>query len=678
MCIPDPNLYSHSMKSLFFIPLGICLATAVCHAAPKVLLAQADTSKIAQVKTGTLQTADASWWGFDKTDATDCLQNAINSGVPKLIVDNTGSDWIINKPLQLVSNQTLIFSGGVVIQAKKDCFHGKTDSLFEGSNLTNLTMQGEGTAILRMRKADYQDPAKYSRAEWRMGIKLSNCTNVIIRNFTVTQTGGDGLYLGASPKGANKNVLVEDMNFDANHRLGMAVISVDGLTIRRTKFVNTLGTGPNGGIDFEPNYVGQQLKNILLEDCVFDNNIKGGGVDISPAVFDGSTQPISLTFKRCHFGGNAVGISTNTSNAKTIQPVSGNVTLIDCVFDHNKINLRDPVVGGIHYLFQNCTLDYSPKPDFKPGWNSTPVSIICKRPPAGYAIGNVTFDHTTIINDGKRAPIEVLLQGQGDLSDTISGTLFIKSDGKTTPFDLSGFIQKQRDELQKINAQKPATIDLKTLQAPKTGAPREGNKMMYLQGAFTFLQYAEKGQQITINVTVRKVYPTKTTVDLIAPSGKKLQTYDLPLTNQPFPITFTAAETGLYRVVRKSTFSQRVDITSANPGNGLLVDGQLPFLPLAGKLYFQVPAGVSNFNIGVASDSSVDVALLNPAGKEVERRDNLKSMQLFSARRADASKSEIWSLDFSHPIWIINVHMYAPLAPLVSTNPATLLLAPEK
>jgi hypothetical protein len=174
------------------------------------------------------------------------------------------------------------------------------------------------------------------------------------------------------------------------------------------------------------------------------------------------------------------------------------------------------------------------------------------------------------------------------------------------------------------------------------------------------------------------VYPTETTVDLIAPSGKKLETYNLPLTNKPFPITFTAEETGLYRVVRKSTFSQRVDITSANPGNGLLAYGQLPFLPLEGKLYFQVPAGVKDFTIGIASDTAVDVALLNPEGKEVERRDNLKSMHLFSGSRADASKSEIWLLDFSKSVWIVFLHMYAPLVPVVSTNPATLLLAPGK
>lgn len=103
----------------------------------------------------------------------------------------------------------------------------------------------------------------------------------------------------------------------------------------------------------------------------------------------------------------------------------------------------------------------------------------------------------------------------------------------------------------------------------------------------------------------------------------------MPLTNKPFPISFTAEETGLYRVVRASTFSQRIDITSAQPGNGLLSDGDLQFLPIAGRLYFQVPAGVKNFKIGVATDSTADVALLDASGKEVERHNNVASVQLF-------------------------------------------------
>jgi hypothetical protein len=674
------------MKPLLFIPLGICLATTGCYAAapaaPKVLLAQAaiqdHSQQIAQIKAGTLKTADASWWGFSSDDATDCLQNAINSGVPKLIVDNTGSDWIINKPLSLVSNQEIIFSDGVVILAKKDCFHGTNDSLFQGSNLTNLTMRGEGKAILQMQKADYQNPAKYSRAEWRMGIKLSDCTNVVISNFTVTKTGGDGLYLGGASNGSNKNVLVENMNFDDNHRLGMAVISVDGLTIRNCKFVNTLGTPPNGGIDFEPNTATQQLTNIDVEDCIFDNNISGSGIDISPAVFTADTQPISITFKRCHMGGNAQALTTTPSTSKTIKPVTGKVTFINCTFDHNKIVLRDPVQNGLQLLFQNCTLDFSPIAGATtPDWKSTPITIACTNPPPGYEIGGVAFDHTTVIDDSKNPPIEILFQGPGELSNDITGDILVKRTGKTTPFDLATFVKNTEAGHQKLNAeisaQKPAMIALDALKAPAAGAPRKGNNEFYVQGDFTFLQYATKGETVTIDVTVRKVYPRETTVDLIDPSGKKIETYTIPLTNKPFPITFTAGETGLYRVARDTSFSQRVDITSANPGNGLLVNKQIAFLPLEGRLYFQVPAGVKTFSIGVSTATSADVALLNPEGKEVQRHDNLKSMDLFSATRTDESKSEIWSISVANAVWVVYVHMYAPLVPVVSTNPETLL-----
>jgi hypothetical protein len=188
------------------------------------------------------------------------------------------------------------------------------------------------------------------------------------------------------------------------------------------------------------------------------------------------------------------------------------------------------------------------------------------------------------------------------------------------------------------------------------------------------LQYAQQGEAITIDVTIRKIYDRETIVDLIDPSGRKIQSYTIPLDNKPFPITFTAAETGLYRVARTQDFSQYLDITSANPGNGLLTEGSIEFLPLGGKLYFQVPAGVKDFTIGVATDSTADVALVNPDGKEVDRQNNLDSMHLFSATRTDASKSEIWSIDVSKPIWAVMVNMYAPLMPVVSTNPATLLL----
>ena len=129
--------------------LGVTLATAQ----------QADPAKVAQVAAGTLTEARVSWWGFNPADSTAFLQQAINSKVPKLIVDKMPSPWYTNK-LTAVSNQEIIFEEGVELVALKGQFHGLTDALIRISRQENVTLRGLGKgATLRMHKADYHTDA---------------------------------------------------------------------------------------------------------------------------------------------------------------------------------------------------------------------------------------------------------------------------------------------------------------------------------------------------------------------------------------------------------------------------------------------------------------------------------------------------------------------------------------
>jgi len=448
------------MKSFFAIPLGICLATTAVCAAPqapsKVLLAQASTnhsSQLAQVKAGTLKTANASWWGFNKDDATDCLQNAINSGVSKLIVDNTGSDWIVNKPIKLVSNQQIIFADGVVVQAKKDCFHGNNDSLFVATKLKNIEMIGEGKAVLRMRKEDYHDATRYTKAEWRMGISLHDVTNFTLRNLTVANTGGDGLYVGAANNGACKNILVENCVFDANNRQGISVISVDGFTVRDSKFINTDGTAPAAGIDFEPNAPGQQLSNCVLDNSLFANNT-GGGIDIYSVNLDGNTPPISIIVNNCIIKGNSVGLGATTTRFGD-NPLRGKVLFTHCTFDQQKIRINNPLVQGVQFEFKNCDLDFrgyhgSLTDDNAPIILGTDSSI--QEP----LVGGVHFDNTTVWEDDYAMPIALSMRKGGFgynpyLSSQIGGTLFVQTDHRRIPVDIKSFLARTRLELQESN-----------------------------------------------------------------------------------------------------------------------------------------------------------------------------------------------------------------------------------
>jgi len=655
------------MKLFLFISLGTCLVIAGCSAAPKVLLAQTQPTKIAQVKSGELKEAHASWWGFDKNDATECLQKAIDSGVSTLIVDNMGSDWIVSKPLHLVSNQQIIFADGVVVQAQKSTFHDKNDSLFNGKDLTNISLIGKGKVLLRMCRDDYADPKLYTKSEWRHGIALWGCRNVIVRNLTVTETGGDGLYLGALPdgSGAGENILVEESTFDKNYRQGISVISAENLTIRNCKLTNTAGTMPQSGIDFEPSQPRQRLVNCVVENCDFSDN-KSGDLDIYLMRLNSNSEPVSITVKNCTFSGDAPGFNGLVSRS-TKSLVDGLITLENCTFT-NWLYLRNPILDGATYLFKNCTLHLADGTERK----NSPIILAMEKSMGAGTMGGIVFQNV-VAETGKLPLIDLRFQEPFTLSDQITGDISIKNGDQTSPFDLAAFIKKEQENLAKFATLIPATYQPDTLKVLSAGGPRAGNNGIYTRDKFTFLQYAKQGQNVTFTATVRKVYARDTEIELLDPSGKKIQTFQIPYDGEPHPFSFTAQQTGIYQIVRTQDFTQGIDINSANPGNGFLIDGIMDFLPTGGKLYFEVPAGVKDFNISISSDSSIDAALVNPQGKEVQRKNDINSLQLFSGNRADASKAEIWSIDLSHAVWNVQLHFYGELTPIVSTNPATLL-----
>lgn len=660
------------MKRIYLLPLGICLLSSCAMQSARAAHTNADTAKIAQVTSGQAKTAYASWWGFDSTDSTQNLQNAINSRVPVLIIDKIGSDWIVGKTLRLVSNQKIILNDGVVIQAKKGEFHGKNDALFGGSNLQNVTIEGsgKGTGKLRMQRADYDNSDLYTHSEWRHGISLRDCSNITLRNFSITETGGDGLYLGASHEGYNDKVLVENMDFDNNYRQGISIISAQNFTVRNCRFTNTKGTPPEDGIDFEPNHAGQRLINCVVDKSTFINNA-GGGVGLYTVKMDKTTRPISIAVTDCQFQGNSYGAG-GTASRDPKNSVTGEMTFTNCQFDHDAILLQDTMAKSVHFVFNNCTLDF--RKSSKPTSPFGPIIVRTDPRSENVVLGGVTFDNVTVLADKKMEPFQVALVSPTEITDSITGDIYLDLNGTKTKFDLAGYLDYQRDQMKKLAGLKPAKIDISQLHAPAQGGERKDNSQFFARRRFVFLQYAEKGQNITIDAAVTNYDHKQTPLQLLDPKGNVLQTVTPTLDGKPVPITFTAAETGMYQVKRTLNFSQQVDVSSDAPGNGYLVNDDLSFLPIKGQLYFQVPAGVKKFTIGAATPDGADVALVDGHGKEVQRNANIMGIQLFTATRKNASQSEIWSLSVSSVKRGLVVNMYEPLIPVVSTNPHTLLL----
>jgi hypothetical protein len=245
--------------------------------------------------------------------------------------------------------------------------------------------------------------------------------------------------------------------------------------------------------------------------------------------------------------------------------------------------------------------------------------------------------------------------------------------GQPLGFDTAQIFQEANANQININS---AIIN--QLQPPAAGAPRKENADIYTHSQFVFLQYAKKGDTVTINVRAKKVYAQNTQVELHNLDGKLLQTIDIPYDNKPHPVTFTATQTGIYRLMRTQPFSQRIDVDSSFPGNGFYIKDGGEYLPQpGGKLYFEVPAGVDKFTINVTTpskDNFADIAIVDAQGKAVgQQKISHEKPYKFSGTRSDASQSEIWHIDITNANWGVDIKFGDTLMPVVSTNPTTLL-----
>jgi len=314
---------------------------------------------VAEVLSGKRNVANAAWWGFDATDATDALQAAIDSGAKKVIVPCMNADWIV-RPIDLASNQEVNLAPGVVITAKEGEYKGRDDSVFSIDSKTNVTLRGYGAEV-RMHKADYMNPEIYEKAEWRMTLRCRGSSEIKILGLTLRDSGGDGIYVGAKGNQSFcRDVLIRDVVCDNHLRQGMSIIGAVNLLVENCVFKNTGGTPPAAGIDFEPNGEGYHLKNCVIRNCVLENNqgskMAASGIHFWLGHMTRKSDDISIRVENCHVnGGENYGI--------LIGPIheggpGGSIEFKNCTIentDNAGLILRDRPDGSFRIRFDNCT-----------------------------------------------------------------------------------------------------------------------------------------------------------------------------------------------------------------------------------------------------------------------------------------------------------------------------------
>ncbi len=403
-----PHLAFHNAASA--VVIAAVLAVGSAHAdAP--LPNAANPHAVKAVGAGKQTVANAAWWGFDHQDATACLQAAIDSGAPTVVVPYVGADWIVT-PIKLRSRLELVFEPGVVVLAKKGEYKGKGDSMFTAVDASDVTIRGYG-ATLRMHKKDYQR-APYAKAEWRMTLDFMGCRRVRVEGLRLESSGGDGIYLGATAKLPYcADVVIRDVVCHDHHRQGISVIGAVNLLIENCVLSNTGGTAPQAGIDFEPNGPREKLVNCVMRRCVMDGN-RGAGVLIYLKNLSRDSDPVSLRVEDCYVRSGAdvgVGVGAVKDNGP-----KGLIEFVNCTIENTAnggIFVYDKSVDGARVRFVNCKWrGVGVHTDGKrPRRRGVPLLITLLRPKLTRKNGGIDFVDCAVYDDRDRPVLVAEDQG---------------------------------------------------------------------------------------------------------------------------------------------------------------------------------------------------------------------------------------------------------------------------
>ena len=626
-------------QTVFFFVAGLCAMSS-----------WASPEQVARVMAGELHEARASWWGFDAADATHGLQAAIQSRVPKLIVDNMGAPWVTDK-LMLVSDQEIVFEPGTEVLAKQGRFLGKSDSLFSLVCVSNVTLRGPG-ATLRMRRADYDAPP-YAKAEWRHVLTIKSCANIRVYGLTLAESGGDGIYLGSAKSGvSNVGIHIKDVICDKNYRQGISVITAENLLIENTVMRDTAGTAPAAGIDFEPNHSSERLKNCVLRDCVTENN-QGDGYEFYLPNLTRASEPVAIRLENCRSSGDRTAVRVITGNADE-EAVRGAMVFSGCRFEKSRkdgVTVGRKPALGMALTFERCVIAGCAE-------GSTAMSdlLFSNRIEDEHPVGGIRLEGVTVVQPVARP----WLVWQNNLTaaepvTALSGRVTVEHGGAKQEIALTP--EWVSEKFPPRFAVRVPRVAADLARARVVEAPNAGRKLSPLKlrrgGRHLFYGWAGRevllvGQHCRVGRNGAGTQPIK----VRGPSGKTVQTFALPGFDARTEFRFLPKEEGVH------TFETEVGANAF-----VLFEANVPvafdttrkavgLIGSAGSLYVPVPAKTAVFAFGVAGEGegeAVKLSVIDPEGKAVWSKDVITQMERYTASEGQGAKAGLWQLKIERP-----------------------------
>ena len=603
-------------------------------------------------------------FGFDKVNATKYIQAALDSGNQEIIIDNTGSDWIVD-PLHLRSNQTIFIEDNVVIRARKDGFHDIRDSIFFAGGIDNTQVIG-GKNVTIINENDYFNRKVYSQSEHRHVFRIAGCKNFTVKNLKLQGSGGDGFYvrdgvsLSEKSRIPSKNITIENIFVTKQGRQGLSVISVNGLYVRNCVFEKTCGVSPLSGVDFEPNHPHNELIDCVLENCVFDANDGYGAVHYLGHL-NNTSKPVSISYKNCSFTNSR---SSDIGISRGVNPPKGKISFENCTVSGAKANsIMFDFAKGFPVTFNNLKIEHASK---------APVFSISMPKIYEEIAGSVEFKNVKVTTSGKVPEFSVFLYPA-----PITASLILDN------VSINGKKVKECRELESLRklhnnyALKAATCDINTLQSPAPAAKnykRPKKQSIGYRNFRTLLLDGRKDEKITVTLSTVGVARRQggCSYTITDPNGKVIRK-DALSDPKNVKITFVPKLNGWYKFTTRSR--SKLTVTTDHRGHGFLMDKRLQLFRSKGSLFFEVPAGLKNFQFVIWGDPGepVTASLIDPRGKVVVKKANFDKPEFFIAENIDSRKNEIWQIKIDNSRDDFSILFTEPLSGIVAENPDLLL-----
>lgn len=199
-------------------------------------------------------------------DYTEILQKAIDEN--KIVLLPNFPVKIGKTGLRIPSDRKIYFNKKSEIYFDSDA-KGRLDDAIKIYDVENVSIYNAN--VKGNRKEN-----KKQQGEWSAGIAILNSKNILIQNFIIADTWGDGLFVGSEDLKYSQDITIKNGVIDNARRNGISITSVRNALLSEINISNTNGTAPQCGIDIEPSVAEEILDNVYLSNIFTYNNANAG------------------------------------------------------------------------------------------------------------------------------------------------------------------------------------------------------------------------------------------------------------------------------------------------------------------------------------------------------------------------------------------------------------------